>query len=78
MGRAWECASNLSCGIKSFQICILGDEIGRHITIAPNHWVEFYLRPRSSLYPSWYGKINSWSSRNHSVVEIESPDEISR
>jgi len=53
-------------------------ELARHITIAPNDWVEIYLRPRSSLFPNWSGRINSWSSGNHSIVEIEPPDEIRR
>ena len=53
-------------------------ELARHATIAPHDWVEIYLRPRSSLFPNWSGQISSWSSINHTVIEIEPPDEIYR
>jgi hypothetical protein len=53
-------------------------ELARHVTIAPHDWVEVYLRPRNSLSPNWSGNINSWSSGNYTILEIEPPDEIIR
>jgi hypothetical protein len=53
-------------------------ELARHATIAPHDWIEIYLRPRSSLVPNWSGKINSWSSGNYTVIEVEPPNEIFR
>jgi len=53
-------------------------ELAKHATIAPHDWVKIYLRSRSSLYPNWSGKISSWSSGNHTIFEIEPPDEIFR
>jgi hypothetical protein len=53
-------------------------ELARHVTIAPHDWVRIYLRPRNSLFPNWSGIIESWSSGNHTVIEIEPPNEIFR
>jgi len=53
-------------------------ELKRHATIAPHDWVEIYLRPRSSLFPNWSGHIDSWSSGNHTVIEIQPPDVVYR
>lgn len=53
-------------------------ELAKHATIAPHDWVKIYLRPRSSLFPNWSGKINSWSSENYTIIEEEPPDEIFR
>jgi hypothetical protein len=53
-------------------------ELARHATIAPHDWVEIYLRPRSSLFPNWSGHINSWSSGNHTIIEVDPPYEIYR
>ncbi len=53
-------------------------ELARHVMIAPNDWVTIYLRPRSSLFPNWSGTINSWSSGNHTIIEIEPPEKIFR
>ncbi|MFX1374783.1 MAG: hypothetical protein ACFFA0_03120 [Promethearchaeota archaeon] len=53
-------------------------ELARHATVAPYDWVTIYLRPRSSLYPNWSGSISSWISGNHTVIEVEPPDEIYR
>ncbi len=53
-------------------------EIAKHATIAPHDWVKIYLRPRSSLFPNWSGIIDSWSSGNYTVSEVDPPDEIYR
>ncbi|MFX1377721.1 MAG: hypothetical protein ACFFA4_01385 [Promethearchaeota archaeon] len=53
-------------------------ELNRHVMIAPDDWVKVYLRPRSSLFPNWSGRINSWSSGNHTVIEEDPPNEIFR
>ncbi len=53
-------------------------ELARHVMIAPHDWVTIYLRSRSSLFPSWSGIINSWSSGNHTIIEIEPPENIFR
>jgi hypothetical protein len=53
-------------------------ELSRHVMIAPDDWVKVYLRPRSSLFPNWSGKIISWSSGNYTVVEEKPPTEIFR
>ena len=53
-------------------------ELARHVMIAPYDWVTVYLRPRHIIFPNWSGVINSWSSGNYTVVEIEAPDEIFR
>ncbi|MFX1368701.1 MAG: hypothetical protein ACFFAY_08900 [Promethearchaeota archaeon] len=53
-------------------------EISWHVMIQPHDWVQVYLRNRAELQPSWAGKIESWGSDNHSVVEIDPPDEIYR
>ncbi|MFX1328742.1 MAG: hypothetical protein ACFE91_11495 [Promethearchaeota archaeon] len=53
-------------------------ELARHVMIAPHDWVNIYLRSRSSLFPSWSGIINSWSSGNHTIIEIEPPENIFR
>ena len=53
-------------------------ELSRHVMIAPYDWVTIYLRPRSILSPNWSGTINSWSSGNHTIIEIEPPNEIFR
>jgi hypothetical protein len=53
-------------------------ELSRHVTIAPHDWVTVYLRPRFSLIPNWSGTINSWSSGNHTINEIDPPEEIFR
>ncbi|MDX1797187.1 MAG: hypothetical protein R3255_00925 [Candidatus Lokiarchaeia archaeon] len=53
-------------------------ELAKHATIAPHDWVEIYLRPRSSLFPNWSGHINSWSSGNYTIIEVDPPTEIYR
>lgn len=53
-------------------------ELAKHATMAPYDWVKIYLRLRFSLFPNWSGTINSWSSGNHTVLEVEPPDEIYR
>ncbi len=53
-------------------------ELARHATIAPHDWVEIYLRPRSSLFPNWSGHIDSWSSGNYTIIELDPPTEIYR
>jgi hypothetical protein len=53
-------------------------ELARHATIAPHDWVEIYLRPRSSLFPNWSGYINSWSSGDYTIIEVDPPIEIYR
>jgi hypothetical protein len=53
-------------------------EISRHVTIQPHDWVKIYLRPRRSLAPIWSGIIKSWGSGNHTIDEIEPPEEIFR
>ncbi len=53
-------------------------EIAWHVMIAPHDWVEIYLRPRAEIQPSWAGKIDSWSTDNQTVLEMEPPSEIYR
>ncbi|MFW9999286.1 MAG: hypothetical protein ACFE88_04150 [Candidatus Hermodarchaeota archaeon] len=53
-------------------------ELARHVMIAPYDGVTICLRPRFSLFPNWSGTINSWSSGNHIIIEIEPPDKIFR
>jgi hypothetical protein len=52
--------------------------LARHVTIAPHDWVQVYLRSRDSFLPNYAFKIDSWSSTNHSIYEINPPDNISR
>jgi hypothetical protein len=53
-------------------------ELSRHIMIAPHDWVQVYIRPRNQSKPIWAGVIESWSSGNHTVIEIEPPSVIYR
>ncbi|NHK31179.1 MAG: hypothetical protein FK730_07495 [Asgard group archaeon] len=53
-------------------------ELSRHVMIQPHDWVKIYLRPRRSSLPCWSGIINSWGSGNHTIEEIEPPEEIYR
>jgi hypothetical protein len=50
-------------------------EISWHVMIAPHDWVNVYLRERSDKSPIWAGMIESWSSGNLTVLEIEPPDQ---
>lgn len=52
--------------------------LSRHITIAPHDWVKVYIRPRSQINPVWSGIIESWSSSNYSVIELDPPSSIFR
>lgn len=52
--------------------------LSRHVTIFPNDWVKVYIRPRAQIKPIWSGIIESWSSGNYSVFEIEPPLTIFR
>ncbi|MFX0005315.1 MAG: hypothetical protein ACFFA7_08475 [Promethearchaeota archaeon] len=40
--------------------------------------VEIYLRLRLSLFPNWPGHINSWSSGDYRIIEVDSPTKIYR
>jgi len=53
-------------------------ELSRHVMIAPHDWIRVYLRPRGALTPSWAGMIESWTSDNQTILEIEPPDQIYR
>lgn len=53
-------------------------ELSRHVMIAPYDWVKIYLRPRNQITPIWAGLIPSWSSGNHTIVEVEPPPTIYR
>ncbi len=53
-------------------------ELSRHVMIAPHDWVQVYIRPRNQCCPIWAGIIESWSSENHTVIEIEPPSGIYR
>jgi len=53
-------------------------ELSKHVTIAPHDWVKVYIRPRNQIGPIWSGIIESWSTGNHSVSEIEPPSYIYR
>jgi len=53
-------------------------EIARHVMIAPYDWVTAYIRPRNTYQPNWAGKIFSWSSGNHTILEIEPPENVFR
>jgi len=53
-------------------------EIAWHVMIPPYDWVQVYLRPRAEVQPSWAGMIESWSTDNETVVEIDPPLEIYR
>jgi len=52
--------------------------LSRHITIAPHDWVKVYIRPRSQINPVWSGIIESWSSSNYSIIELDPPLSIFR
>ncbi|MGY5852798.1 MAG: hypothetical protein RTU92_04455 [Candidatus Thorarchaeota archaeon] len=52
--------------------------ISWHVMIPPHDWVEVYLRPRAHTQPSWAGKVESWSSDNHTIVTLDPPIEIYR
>ena len=52
--------------------------LSRHVMIAPHDWVMIYIRPRHQITPIWSGIIDSWSSGNHSVSEIETPSSVYR
>ena len=52
--------------------------LSRHVMIAPHDWVRVYLRPRNQITPIWAGIIESWSSSNHSITELEPPTTIYR
>jgi hypothetical protein len=53
-------------------------EIDWHVMIAPHDWVKGYLRHRAEVQPSWAGIIESWSSDNHTIIEVEPPTDIYR
>jgi len=53
-------------------------ELAWHVMIAPHDWVQVYLRPRGEIQPSWAGNIESWSTDNQTIVEIDPPTEIYR
>ncbi|NHJ12901.1 MAG: hypothetical protein EAX95_04455 [Candidatus Thorarchaeota archaeon] len=53
-------------------------ELAWHVMIAPHDWVQVYLRQRVDLQPSWAGQIDSWSTDNDTVVEMDPPEEIYR
>lgn len=53
-------------------------ELSRHVMIAPYDWVKVYLRPRNQIIPVWAGMIASWSSGNHTIVEMDPPPMIYR
>ncbi|MFX0010854.1 MAG: hypothetical protein ACFE9R_11095 [Candidatus Hermodarchaeota archaeon] len=52
--------------------------LSRHVMIAPHDWVRVYLRPRNQITPIWAGIIESWSSINHTITELEPPPTIYR
>ncbi|NVM16503.1 MAG: hypothetical protein HWN80_02225 [Candidatus Lokiarchaeota archaeon] len=45
--------------------------LSRHVMIAPHDWVRVYIRPRNQITPIWSGIIESWSSGNHNITELE-------
>lgn len=53
-------------------------ELDWHVMIAPHDWVKVYLRKRADVQPSWAGMIESWSSDNHTIIEVEPPTDIYR
>jgi hypothetical protein len=52
--------------------------LSRHVMIAPHDWVRVYVRPRNQTAPIWSGIIESWSSGNYNVSEIDPPSSIYR
>jgi hypothetical protein len=58
---------------ENWEICL-----SKHVTIAPHDWVKIYLRSRDSFLPTYAWKIDSWSSLNHTIYEIDPPDTINR
>lgn len=53
-------------------------ELSKHVMIQPHDWVKIYLRPRRSISPFWSGIIYSWGLGNHTIEEIEPPEQIYR
>lgn len=52
--------------------------LSRHVMIAPHDWIRVYVRPRNQIAPIWSGIIESWSSGNHNITELEPPSTIYR
>lgn len=74
----WNGAGILIVGHYLFKSTYWEMEIAWHVMIAPHDWVQVYLRPRAEVQPSWAGKIDSWTTDNETVVEMELPSEIYR
>ena len=52
--------------------------LSRHVMIAPHDWVKVYIRPRNQITPIWAGIIDSWSSGNKTITELEPPSSVFR
>jgi len=53
-------------------------ELSRHVMLTPYDWVRVYLRARNSIQPCWVGMITSWDSGNHTIIEMNPPENIFR
>ncbi|HUT82763.1 MAG TPA: hypothetical protein VMZ29_16325 [Candidatus Bathyarchaeia archaeon] len=53
-------------------------ELAKHVMIMPYDWVSLYIRPRNSFHPTWSGKIYSWGSNNHTIYELNPPENVYR
>lgn len=53
-------------------------EVSWHVMVTPHDWVKIYLRKRFELNPIWAGMIESWSSGNYTILDIEPPEEVYR
>ena len=74
----FNCAGILIVGHYLFKSSQWEMEIAWHVMIQPYDWVQVYLRPRAEIQPSWAGEIESWSTDNQTIMEIEPPAEIYR
>ncbi|MFX0074580.1 MAG: hypothetical protein ACFE96_04015 [Candidatus Hermodarchaeota archaeon] len=52
--------------------------LSRHVMITPHDWVKVYIRPRNQIRPIWSGIIESWSTDNQSIIELDPPTSIFR